>query len=86
VLSIELRANRFRPLGRATWARGLFVSYSGFTTDGLTAYGRGGSIVCIDGLDLHDMLKAEISLSHVLEQKVRRSVETGEMFVRVRDL
>ena len=39
---------------RVNWARGLFVSYSGFTRDGLTAYGRGGSVVCMDGLDLHE--------------------------------
>jgi hypothetical protein len=71
---------------RVNWARGLFVSYSGFTQDGLTAYGRGGSVVCMDGLDLHDALKWEIPLNHVLEQKVRRSVETGEVLARVRDL
>jgi hypothetical protein len=40
----------------------------------------------MDGLDLHDTLKGEIPLNHVLEQKVRRSVETGEVFARVRDL
>ena len=72
---------------RVSWARGLFVSYSGFTPDGLVAYGRGiCSVVCMDGLDLHDALKAEIPLNHVLEQKVRRSVETGEALARVRDL
>lgn len=71
---------------RVNWARGLFVSYSGFTQDGLAAYGRGGSVVCMDGLDLHDALKGEIPLNHVLEQKVRRSVETGEVLARVRDL
>ena len=71
---------------RVNWARGLFVSYSGFTQDGLTAYGRGGSVVCMDGLDLHDALQGEIPLNHVLEHKVRRSVETGEVLARVRDL
>jgi hypothetical protein len=71
---------------RVNWARGLFVSYSGFTQDGLMACGRGGSVVCMDGLDLHDALQGEIPLNHVLEQKVRRSVETGEVLARVRDL
>jgi hypothetical protein len=73
---------------RVTWARGLFVSYSGFTEDGLTAYRRGGpgSVVCMDGLDLSDALRGEIPFNHVLEQKVRRSVETGEVLARVRDL
>ena len=40
----------------------------------------------MDGLDLHDALQGEIPLSHALEQKVRRSVETGEVWTRVRDL
>ena len=39
---------------RTTWARGLFVSYNSFTEDGLIAFGRGNSVVCMDGLDLHD--------------------------------
>jgi len=82
----DLYAFQGKLRARANWARGLFVSYSGFTQDGLTAYGRGGSVVCMDGLDLHDALLGEIPLSHVLEQKVRRSVETGEVFARVRDL
>ena len=46
---------------RVNWARGLFVSYSGFTLDGLLAYGRGGSVICMDGLDLHDALKGRNS-------------------------
>jgi hypothetical protein len=71
---------------RTTWARGLFVSYSGFTADGLVAFGRGGSVICMDGLDLQDALHGQIPLNHVLEQKVRRSVETGDVLTRVRDL
>lgn len=71
---------------RPSWARGLFVSYTGFTEDGLTAFGRGGSVICMDGLDLHDALKGQLPLNHVLDQKVRRSVETGEVLARVRDL
>lgn len=82
----DLREFQGKLNARVHWARGLFVSYSGFSPDGLTAYGRGGSVVCMEGLDLHDALKGEIPLNHVLEQKVRRSVETGEVLARVRDL
>lgn len=71
---------------RADWARGLFVSYSGFTADGLTAHGRGGKAICMDGLDLHDALQREIPLNHVLIAKARRAVETGEVLARVSDL
>jgi hypothetical protein len=82
----ELSAFQGKINQRTTWARGLFVSYSGFTDEGLTAFGRGNSVVCMDGLDLHDALNGQIPLNHVLEHKVRRSVETGEVLARVRDL
>lgn len=71
---------------RVNWARGLFVSFTGFTDGGPVAFGRGGSVVCMDGLDLYDALKGEIPFNHVLAQKVRRSVESGEVMARVRDL
>lgn len=71
---------------KAAWTRGLFVSNSGFTPDGLVAFGRGKRVICMDGLDLYEMLDREIPLTQVLERKVRRAAETGSPFVRVRDL
>ena len=71
---------------KAAWTRGLFVSNSGFTDDGLVAFGRGKRVICMDGLDLYEMLDREIPLTQVLERKVRRAAETGSPFVRVRDL
>lgn len=71
---------------KAAWTRGLFVSNSGFTEDGLAAFGRGKRVICMDGLDLYEMLDREIPLNQVLERKVRRAAETGAPFIRVRDL
>lgn len=71
---------------KAAWTRGLFVSNSGFTDDGLVALGRGKRIICMDGLDLYEMLDREIPLNQVLERKVRRAAETGSPFIRIRDL
>lgn len=71
---------------KAAWTRGLFVSNSGFTEDGLIAFGRGKRVICMDGYDLYETLNREIPLNHVLERKVRRAAETGSPFVRVRDL
>ena len=71
---------------KAAWTRGLFISNSGFTEDGLAAFGRGKRVVCMDGLDLHDTMHREIPLNHVLDRKVRRAAETGSPFARVRDL
>lgn len=71
---------------KAAWTRGLFVSNSGFTEDGLAAFGRGKRVICMDGLDLYEMLDREVPLNQVLERKVRRAAETGAPFIRVRDL
>jgi len=71
---------------KAAWTRGLFISNSGFTEDGLVAFGRGKRVICMDGLDLHDTMSREIPLNHVLDRKVRRAAETGSPFARVRDL
>ncbi len=71
---------------KAVWSRGLFVSQSGFTEEGLHAFGRGKRIVCMDGLDLYEMLNNGHHFPDVLAKKVRRAAETGNPFIRVRDL
>lgn len=71
---------------KAAWTRGLFVSYSGFTEDGLTAFGRGKKAICMDGWDLYEALNRELPLTEVLNRKVRRAGETGQPFCRVVDL
>lgn len=71
---------------KAAWARGLFVSYHGFTAEGLTAFGAGKRLICMDGRDLHDALDRQIPLRAVLERKVRRAAETGRAQVPVGEL
>jgi hypothetical protein len=71
---------------KASWTRGLFVSNSGFTEDGLAAFGRGKRLVCVDGLDLYDIMQRGIPLGEALEKKIRRAAETGHPFARIRDL
>lgn len=74
--------------GKATWSRGVFISNSGFSEDGLKAFGTGRqtNIVCIDGLDLHGIVHHRLSLIEVLEEKLRRAAETNRAFVSVREL
>jgi hypothetical protein len=74
--------------GKATGALGLFVSYSGFTADGLQAFARGRrtSILCMDGLDLAQVLSGKLSFTDVIKRKRRRALETNNAFVPVRDL
>lgn len=71
---------------KAVWTRGLFVSQSGFTEDGLHAFGRGKRVICMDGLDLWDALNGQLALPEIIDRKVVRASQTGEIFVRVRDL
>lgn len=82
----DLRAFNGTVEEKAAWSRGLFVSVSGFTEEGLTAFGRGKRLVCMDGLDLHEVLDRSLSFAEVVAKKVRRAAETGVPFVRVRDL
>ena len=49
------------------------ISYSGFSEDELNAFGRGKRVICMDGLDIYEMLSRELPLPHVLERKVRRA-------------
>jgi Restriction endonuclease len=74
--------------GKASWSRGLFVSNSGFTADGLEAFSRGRqtNLICMEGLDLYEVLSRKVSLIEVLEEKARRAAETNRAFVAFRDL
>ncbi|WP_369529140.1 hypothetical protein [Agrobacterium leguminum] len=71
---------------KSDWSRGLFVSYAGFSADGLAAFGRAKRIICMDGLDMHESLSRGISLDKLLRDKARKAAETGLPFVRVSDL
>jgi hypothetical protein len=82
----DLRSFNGKVEDKAAWSRGLFVSHSGFSEDGLTAFGRGKRVVCMDGLDLYEMLDRALPLADVVARKVRRAAESGDPFVRVRDL
>jgi restriction endonuclease len=82
----DLRAFNGKVEEKAAWSRGLFVSESGFTDEGLAAFGRGKRVVCMDGLDLYEMLDRALSFSEVMAKKVRHAAESGNPFTRVRDL
>lgn len=74
--------------GKATWSAGLFVSVSGFTSEGLEAFGAGRrtNIICMDGLDLHEILSQRVPLTLALEEKSRRAAETNRAHVPLREL
>lgn len=74
--------------GKSTWSRGLFVSYNGFSQDGLFAFSRGRQInmIGMTSADLYHILNGEMSLIDAVNLKARRAAETGEFFVSVFDL
>jgi hypothetical protein len=82
----DLHAFEGKICQKAAWSRGLFVSISGFSAEGLEAFGRGKKLICMDGLDLSEMLTRRLSVLDVLAAKVRRAAETGSPFARIRDL
>jgi hypothetical protein len=84
----DLMAFSGKVAGKAAWARGLFVSNSGFTHEGLEAFSRGRqtNLICVDGLDLYEVLSRRVSLIVMLEEKARRAAETNRAYIPVRDL
>lgn len=81
----ELYAFHMKISGKAAWARGLFISYTGFSRDSFAAYSKGhpANFVTLDGLDLHVILTGEngrfLDLPACLREKVRCLAETGCM-------
>ncbi len=73
---------------KADWTRGLFVSNSGFSTDGLTSFQQGQRlrIICLSGSDLRDIFAHSLNLVAILELKMRRAAETGRAYIPVGDL
>ena len=68
---------------KASWARGLFVSFGGFTDVGLTGFGRGRRLICMDGRDIHEALERGIAIDRAISLKVRHAAETGDVFIPI---
>jgi hypothetical protein len=74
--------------GKSTWSRGIFISNSGFTEDGITAVSRGRPInmIGMTGQDLFFILNGEMPLREAIEKKTRRAAEEGQFFISIFDL
>lgn len=73
-------------LEKAAWTRGVFISYGGFTTVGLKAFGPARRMFCVEGRDLYEGLDRHIPLIDMLRAKFRQAAETGEPFVPIAKL
>ena len=81
-----LRAFNAKVEHKSKWTRGLIICQSGFTPEGLKAFGTGKSVICMNGFDLHEVLSRSLDLATVIRLKERHAAETGETFIQVRDL
>jgi hypothetical protein len=74
--------------GKAEWSRGLCISMSGFSDDGLEGFARGRAtnVICMDGLNLYHIMHGGLDLRIVIERKARLAAETNRSFVAVREL
>ena len=82
----DLRAFHGKVEEKAAWSRGLFISYSGFSEDGLIAFGRGKKVICMEGRDIHEALYRSIPLDKVIIEKARQAASRGPIFKRVSEM
>jgi hypothetical protein len=74
--------------GKATWSRGIFISASSFTEDGLVAFsqGRPTNLITFSGQDLYFIVDGQMPLDQAIRLKARRAAETGEVMVPIYQL
>jgi Restriction endonuclease len=70
---------------RLEGARGLYVSYAGFTAPSLRDF-TAKRILLMDGMDIMDALSWRLSLDEMIAAKLRIAIEERRPFVRVREL
>lgn len=78
----DLHAFQGKLKSKAEWTRGVFISWMGFTEDGLSAFGKGNKVICVSGEDIYHCLKNNIPFPVLLEAKIRHASETGECFIQ----
>ena len=54
--------------------------------DGLSAFGRGKKVICMNGRDIHEALSRSIPLDRVIIEKARQAASQGPIFKRVSDM
>ena len=69
--------------GKAKWSRGLFISFTGFSSEGLHEFSKKGAtgIIGMTGQDLWFVLDGPVPLTEAIRKKVRIAAETGEFYI-----
>jgi hypothetical protein len=88
----ELLGFHGKVAGKATWSRGIFVSYSGFTDDAITAFskGRPTNLIILTAQDIYFILegyeKSYLDMEEAIRIKVRYAAETGNIGISVYEI
>ncbi len=84
----ELRSFLGAVDSKAEWSRGCYISYSGFSAEGLFAFGQGRStrVICVDAEDLFHVVDGKVHLRDLIRKKARHAAERGEAFAPAREL
>lgn len=84
----ELLALHGKVGGKATWSRGIFISYSGFSKEGLEAFSRGRptNLIAVTGQDLYFILEGGMPLDQMIRLKSRLAAEEGRAYIPVQEL
>ena len=84
----ELLAFKGKIGSKATWSRGLFISYSGVTEGSIEAFSKGGptNLIVMTAEDLWAILDEEMDLGEAIKLKSRHAAETGNILIRVYEL
>lgn len=74
----DLDAFQNKVARKSQWTRGLFVSYAGFSPEGLVAFSKGQAtrILGMTGQDLYHLIFGDLQLREVLRRK-RRAADEG---------
>lgn len=77
----DLHAFQGKVSERAKWARGLFVSYTGYSDQAFAAFSS-RDLLLMDGADIVDILQRNLAFDTVIRAKLRHAVEHKAPFVR----
>ena len=74
--------------GKSRLTRGFYISYSGYSADGLTALKSScpNSMICMDGDELCYILEKRLDFVEVLRCKLRYASTHGEAFIDIRTI
>lgn len=71
---------------KGIWARGVFISNSGFCPDEINSYSKRNPVVYVDGLDINEVFRGRLRFDDAMRGKIRQAAQTGRSFVRIREL